>query len=269
MGYESKIGWTRHTANLWWGCVEVSPACDNCYAREWAKRYDRAKWGADEPRLSIKSVWKDLQKFQREAQAANRIDNVFVGSMMDIFEKPMPVITAKGELIDGITTGTLRDGFFNEVVPASPNLLLLLLTKRPQNIAKFVPTSWLVPPPHNVMYGASAGTQREIEKSAAALMEIPGRHFLSIEPLLEYPNLYNAGAMQMDWIICGCESRGKAAGRFQDKYEMAVQSMIEECWNYHVPFFHKQMPVNGEVSHDPTEWPQWARRQQFPTRVLR
>jgi hypothetical protein len=65
MATDSKIGWTDHTANLWWGCVEVSPLCDNCYAREWAARYDRAKWGAKEPRLAIKGVWADLAKWQR------------------------------------------------------------------------------------------------------------------------------------------------------------------------------------------------------------
>jgi protein gp37 len=34
---DSKIEWTDHTANLWWGCEEVHSGCDNCYARVFAK----------------------------------------------------------------------------------------------------------------------------------------------------------------------------------------------------------------------------------------
>jgi protein gp37 len=36
MAKHTGITWTAHTFNPWWGCVEVSPACDNCYARELA-----------------------------------------------------------------------------------------------------------------------------------------------------------------------------------------------------------------------------------------
>lgn len=33
MAENSKIEWCTHTANFWIGCTEVSPECDNCYAR--------------------------------------------------------------------------------------------------------------------------------------------------------------------------------------------------------------------------------------------
>ena len=35
----SKIEWCDHTVNLWWGCTEVHEGCDNCYAKNLAKRY--------------------------------------------------------------------------------------------------------------------------------------------------------------------------------------------------------------------------------------
>lgn len=38
MGQNSKIEWTHHTFNPWWGCVKVSPACKHCYAETWAQR---------------------------------------------------------------------------------------------------------------------------------------------------------------------------------------------------------------------------------------
>ena len=37
MGKKTGISWTDSTFNSHWGCVEVSPACDNCYAREVAR----------------------------------------------------------------------------------------------------------------------------------------------------------------------------------------------------------------------------------------
>lgn len=32
MGENSKIEWTDHTFNPWYGCTKVSPGCDHCYA---------------------------------------------------------------------------------------------------------------------------------------------------------------------------------------------------------------------------------------------
>lgn len=50
MGANSKIEWTHHTFNPWWGCVKVSPACDRCYAESFAKRTGNTVWGKDAPR---------------------------------------------------------------------------------------------------------------------------------------------------------------------------------------------------------------------------
>lgn len=49
MGAKTKIDWTEHTFNPWWICTEVSPGCDNCYAREWAARFGYG-WGKGVPR---------------------------------------------------------------------------------------------------------------------------------------------------------------------------------------------------------------------------
>ena len=38
MAKNSKISWTHHTKNLWWGCTKVSSECDNCYAETWSRR---------------------------------------------------------------------------------------------------------------------------------------------------------------------------------------------------------------------------------------
>ncbi len=56
MGVDSKIEWTDHTFNPWWGCTKVSPGCDHCYAEALAKRYGHDVWGpgaARRPALAI------------------------------------------------------------------------------------------------------------------------------------------------------------------------------------------------------------------------
>jgi protein gp37 len=45
MGKNSKIEWTHHTFNPWWGCTRVSAACKYCYAEAWAKRVGKKVWG--------------------------------------------------------------------------------------------------------------------------------------------------------------------------------------------------------------------------------
>jgi protein gp37 len=49
MGKDSKIAWTNHTWSITRGCVEVSPACDFCYAKSMAKRNPKVlgKWGSE------------------------------------------------------------------------------------------------------------------------------------------------------------------------------------------------------------------------------
>ncbi len=53
----SKIEWTDHTFNPWIGCVNVSPACDHCYAETMALRLAN-KWASHHGIvLRTKTVW--------------------------------------------------------------------------------------------------------------------------------------------------------------------------------------------------------------------
>jgi len=70
MATNSKIEWTHHTGNLWWGCTKVHAGCDNCYAETLAERYGKNVWGDENPRVAVKSVWADFLKWQAIAQKA-------------------------------------------------------------------------------------------------------------------------------------------------------------------------------------------------------
>lgn len=264
MAINSKIEWTEHTANLWHGCTKVHAGCNNCYAETMTKRWGREIWGNDAPRLEIGSVWKDLAKMQREAQKADTMARVFIGSMMDIFEKPMPTIDSHGGMVvnvsDGsptFTTENSRDKLFEEISDGIyPNLIFLFLTKRPSNIRKMVPGTWLVEPPANVMMGTSPCDQKTAETLVPQLVQNwTGKRFLSIEPLLgpvdlskfftiehitlpvPWPN--NAGiktTSPFTWIITGGESGPKARPCHPDW----IRSLRDQCATFGIPFFFKQ-----------------------------
>ena len=207
MAFDSKIEWTHHTANLWWGCTNVHAGCDNCYAEVWANRYG-VKWGNDVPRREVKGVWGSLLGMQAKAAAVGEIHRVFVGSMMDIFEKPMPAIGHDREPRE-YTTAELRNRFFSEVVPNSPNLEFLLLTKRPSNINKYIPESWKQAPPRNVMFGCSIVDPKTAANFHRQILQVNGRRFFSVEPQLEFIDFSKGLLDGIDWLIQGGESGNK------------------------------------------------------------
>lgn len=244
MAQDSKIEWTKHTANLWWGCTAVHSGCDNCYAEALSKRFGDDIWGNDKPRKEVKSVWKDLAKYQKLAKEANEIHRVFVGSMMDIFEKPMPLIDSKGNSMT-ITTEELRQIFFHDVIPNSPNLMFLLLTKRPSNINKYIPEAWKTNPPNNVMFGTSPVDQETTDKLVPQLLEVNGKRFLSCEPLLAETNLIDY-LDEISWVIAGGES-GHNKRPFKPAWARFIRN---DCEVKGVPFFMKQIDKIQPIPQD-------------------
>lgn len=249
MAENSKIEWTHHTANLWWGCTKVHAGCDNCYALALAKRYGKDVWGNDKPKRLIQNVWKEIEKYQKQAEDVGEIHRVFVGSMMDIFEKPMPLVDHKGIPYSETesefwNTGQLRDKFFNEVVPNSPNLMFLLLSKRPSNINKYIPESWKKNPPKNVMFGTSPVNQETADKLIVQLSKVNGLRFLSVEPQLDKIDMMAKveGTERVlldlvDWVISGGES-GHGKRPFDCDWARLIR---DDCKTKGVPFFFKQI----------------------------
>lgn len=248
------------------GCTKVHEGCDHCYAETLSKRFGDEIWSNDKPRREIKSVWRDLNKFQKLAEKAGEIHKVFVGSMMDIFEKPMPVISINGES-GWINTGELRDKFFTQISENKyPNILFLLLTKRPSNINKYIPENWLHNPPKNIMFGTSPVNQETANKLVSQLLKVNGKRFLSIEPQLDEvdltdifgltnfsynalsgisdsPVLYSHNSPKIDWVICGGESGGSKRPFNSDW----GRSLRDQCKKSATPFFMKQIDKIQEI----------------------
>jgi len=258
-----------HTANLWHGCTKVHEGCDNCYAETIAKRWGNDIWGNDKPRKEIKSVWKDLDKMQNAAKKLGVVHSVFVGSMMDIFEKPMPLVNSNGERFSSLTekgvveatTGVFRDIFFKWITEGRyPNLLFLLLTKRPGNINRFIPESWKENAPQNVMFGTSPVNQQTAKKLIPLLQEVNGRRFLSIEPQLGHIDIEINSAETgkylfegIEWIIQGGES-----GHHKRPFDLRwACDMKRQCFDLGIPYFFKQIDKIQSI-------PEYLQIQMFP-----
>lgn len=230
MGQNTKIEWCNHTGNLWWGCTEVHTGCDNCYANVLSNRWGNDLWGNDKQRKVIVSAFKNLADYQKKAQKLNEVHTVFVGSMMDIFEKPMNVLSSE------TNTGIIRNHFFQNISDNQyPNLIFLLLTKRPSNINKYIPSTWLNNAPQNVYFGTSPVNQKTYDILTKQLLEVNGKRFLSIEPQLDHITLNNVKGI--DWVIQGGESGHK---RRPFKIRWAKQ-MRDECKELNIPYFFKQI----------------------------
>lgn len=271
MAQNSKIEWTTHTINLWSGCTKVHEGCTNCYAETLSKRWGNDVWGNDKPRLEVKSAWDNLVKFQKLAAKAGEMHRVFVGSMMDIFEKPMPLINSKGGAITG-NTGLLRFKFFRLIEAGNfPNLMFLLLTKRPSNINKYIPESWKTNPPENVMFGTSPVNQDTANKLIPQLLRVKGKKFLSVEPQLDFINLTQLVREEdhyayTDNCLTGFKAHG-AGGWFDEKIDWVIQggesghhrrpfnldwaySMKAQCEAAGIPYFFKQIDKVQPIPED-------------------
>lgn len=226
MAENSKIEWTDHTFNPWIGCQKVSPGCDHCYAESLSKRYGWVEWGPhSERKRTGEANWKKPRQWARAARGAERRPRVFCSSLADVFDNQVPVEWRK-DLFD--------------LIAATPELDWLLLTKRPENLARMFPTGlWM-----NVWLGTTCEDQERYDRRwplLSAQRNAPV-HFISYEPAIGPLRLHN-GPDQPDWLICGGES-GPGARMMDPNWAAAIK---HDCERAGVSFFMKQMTAKKPI----------------------
>lgn len=239
MGEKTEIAWCDHTFNPWWGCQRVSPGCENCYAETFAKRVGLKVWGpTSERRFFGEKHWREPLKWDRAARAEGRRHRVFCASMADVFEDRRD--------LDGE-----RERLW-ELIAQTPWLDWLLLTKRPENIARMVP--WLqriapLEPWPNVWLGTTCEDDRRARERVPELLRVPAAiRFISYEPALgpvdwvdvigqAALDLDMLGARAIDWIIVGGES-GPHARPFDLTW---AENTLAQCKAAGVACFVKQL----------------------------
>lgn len=222
MGANSKIEWTIHTFNPWWGCTKVSEACKNCYAEAWAKRVGQDVWGPKpQRRVMSDNHWKQPIKWNRDAEGLPERPRVFCASMADVFEDREELINHRERLFD--------------LIELTPNLDWLLLTKRPQNVKGL--SRWQDDWPENVWLGTTVELQKRAEELLPVLAEIPAKvRFISAEPLLGPLEIDQWLGTTIDWVITGGESGPNARPASPEWFK----SLLSQCMANQTAFHFKQ-----------------------------
>lgn len=251
MGEITKISWCDSTFNPWIGCMKVSPACDGCYAEALMdKRYGRTQWGGPGKGAGTRARtsagnWHQPIRWNKRAIETGTRPFVFCSSLADVFDNQVPVEWR-------------RDLF--DLIRATPNLVWLLLTKRPGQIVPlfvlneagrmkqdheaFISERW----PRNAAIGTTVEDQKRGDQNIPHLLHAkamlrPAFSFLSCEPLLGRldvsPWLQPGG---LDWILAGGET-DQGDHKARPSHPDWFRSLRDQCAAAGVPFHHKQ---NGE-----------------------
>ncbi|HNB04288.1 MAG TPA: DUF5131 family protein [Thauera aminoaromatica] len=270
MGTDTKVQWCHHTFNPWLGCDKCSEGCKNCYAEvSTPVRVARSKglelWGAQaQRRIASEEMWKQPLKWDRDAEKAGIRHRVFCASLADVFED------YRGPDADAVRAARFR---LITLIAQTPHLNWLLLTKRPENVAKLWPVT-LPGIQHydNIWIGCTVENQARATQRLPELLKIPAViRFVSYEPALEAVDfsrwmwpvhsswdskyktpedalaagsavgrhrqaLVHADARFIDWVIVGGES-GPGARRFDIGW---ARSVVKQCQEGGVACFFKQ-----------------------------
>lgn len=232
MAENSGISWCDHTFNPWLGCTKVSPACDNCYAETWDRRFGGERWGPRAERTRTKAQnWNKVRRWQRAAAASGASAIVFCASLADVFDNHRSI-------------GPAWRADLWSLIRETPDLVWMLLTKRPQNIMRMLPDDWGAGYA-NVALGASVENQEEHDRRAPVLAAVPARaRFFSMEPLLGPVRLDpDVLAGPVRYVIVGGES-GAGARTMRPEWARAAR---DHCLAAGVGFHFKQW---GEFGAD-------------------
>lgn len=249
MAETTAISWADYTFNPWIGCTEVSPACDNCYARTWGGRFG-VDWGPGAARRrTVPAYWKKPAAWNKKADAFRakhgHWPRVFAASLADIF--------------DNEVDPAWRKDFF-DVVRATPKLTWLIVTKRIGNVRKMLPPDWGTGWA-NVVLIITVANQAEADRDINKLVATPAwKRGLSVEPILGPINLSRWLAVEkltlggrphwtertgavpaIDWVIGGGESlQPKLKRPLVDLEAQWVRDLRDQCVAASVAFHFKQ-----------------------------
>jgi len=221
------IEWTEHTWNPFVGCTVHSAGCTNCYAMKQANRIQSfgtvPHYAGVTEHVNGKAVWSGKLSKASDSVLSKPFkikepSLIFVNSMSDFFH-----INAKYEWMSEVIS-IIRD---------CPQHIFQILTKRPENISKFIDATGEVFP-KNAWIGATV-ERADVAHRIKTLANIPAAvRFISFEPLIG-----PVGDLDLDgihWVITGGESGPRP--RFCNPEW--VREIISWCDLYGVPAFHKQ-----------------------------
>lgn len=255
MGETTGISWSDTTWNPWMGCTKVSEACKHCYMFRDANRYG---W---DPTVVRRSKTRFDAILDRKRFPAGK--KVFTCSWSDFFHPGADEWRQEAW----------------EIIRQRSDLILQILTKRPERILDHLPADWGNGWP-NVWIGVTAENQQRADQRIPLLLEVPAAvHFASCEPLLgpigldplwlrpspstafldgritpDMPAWTRFGAYALKWLITGGESGPQARPSHPDWF----RSLQDQCQQAGVAFHFKQWGEHLPVYDRDREDPDWC-----------
>jgi protein gp37 len=224
---KTSIEWADYVWNPVTGCTKVSEGCRNCYAEAMAKRF----WGE----RKFTDVMCHPERLDQPMKV-KKGGRVFVNSMSDLFHPDVP-----SEFI----------GQVFEAMGQARQHTFIILTKRPEIMAQETRVISVAGTVHyplpNVWLGVSVEDQRSLHDRYIWMQDIPAVvRFISVEPMLG-PVDFRGFIDDLDWVICGAESGPRRRPMHMDW----ARWLRDQCMAAGVPFFLKQMQVDGKMTSMP------------------
>lgn len=232
------VYWTK-TYNPIIGCQKISPACQNCYAKAWADRFNVS-----------------FAPHESTKKKPPKTGICFCGNVTDLF----------GDWCDSINPPEV---YIGEALKQKNDATYLWLTKRPKRMCRALRSgydrgdrvvSFAECDMSNHYFGFTAENQEWFDNRIREFTSILPHAFLwwvSAEPLLGNINLHK---FRPDWLVVGAESGSK---RRECKIEW-IESIVEQCHATNIPVFVKQLDIDGKCETDITKFPKHLQIRQVP-----
>ena len=232
------------------GCKPCSPACDHCYAREWAwrfhKRFNPLPTFASPPRSSV----------------------VFCGNMTDLFGGWLDVQDVADNIAQ--TLGRADKATYIWCTKRADRMCdvlcrgeAMLKDDTPEGVDLYRFRDCEM---SNQYFGFTAENQRCYNERLLPVYRAQEnwmQFWVSAEPLLEPLRLGLDGDLipgTYKWLVVGCES---GPNRRPCKIEW-VEDIVEQCRAANVPVFVKQLDIGGKCETDITKFPAHLQIRQVP-----
>jgi len=161
------------------GCSPCSPGCDNCWAASLAHRFS----------VTGKSYKKDGTKYWPFLTGENGKFNGRIDThpeRLEIFYKTRkPTVFAIWNDLHHENVPWVEKGATYDIMRELTQHKFLILTKRPHILLQYYldeEETWN--PANNIWHGLTVCNQQEADEKIPIFLKIPGKKFLSIEPML-------------------------------------------------------------------------------------
>jgi protein gp37 len=224
-------------------------------------------WGKESPRRFFdEKHWNEPRRWNdRVKKVGGASVKVFCGSMCDILEDRRDLDESRERLW--------------KLVEETPHLIWMLLSKRPGNYSRMLPSWWIDHPRANVWLMTTVESKEYLWR-LEKLMAVPATiHAVSWEPALGYVDFslymaekccsgFECGCQglpvnpppYLDWVIGG----GESGTRFRPFDIEWARRVRDDCRRCYAKFFLKQLGGHPDKRMNPAEWPEDLRIQEFP-----